>query len=340
MAKEITIPRSGIWSLHSKKDRRWHGRGQYSSLDPDTFPVFVPHEARQAIEELKASLQAEPPDDLMCNCIPYPTPKLTKLFAANAFITTEKQGTFQFLTQTLELVQLSIDLASGMLSFSKPGEEPTHQFPAQFIGLLAQEALHWQWGWVAGERGSMSPVVLKAAQEIRSFGQQHDIPDLTYAEIALGHGDDRPWFSGNYLAMIACHLGKADFYVAMPAPDTPELMMYWIVTAPDVVPEPTNKIERFGLTINEAMTTWRDALSSSDGRKIIRAYAAQKNCTVSEDQNQRMRIDAPAGGHIFIDFEESGGIYGIEFPQEPEPEPKKKHWFKGLLRGKEGNRNN
>jgi hypothetical protein len=338
MAEDVRFPRSGLWNLHSKTDRRWDLQGQYSSFEPDSSPMPLPVEARQALEELAASMGEGPPDDLSCIWRPYPTPRLRKLFDANAFLATEKQGTFHVLTQEMGLGTLNMDLARGELSFSKPGQEPTHRFPAQFIGLLAQEHSCWQWGWVCEERGSMSPAVLKSAREIREFGQQQKVPELTFAEIALGCGDDRPWFNGDYLAMVARHLCRADFSVAAPAPDAPGLVMYWIVTAPDVLPIPRNESARIGHVIREAMADWADALRDSDGRELVRAYAAQKDCTVTEVAERRLRIDSPSGGHIFIDFEESGGISGIEFPPEPEPEPKKVSWFKGLFRGKGGSR--
>src|SRR5438046_9325099 len=114
--------------------------------------------------------------------------------------------------------------------------------------------------------------------------------------------------------------------------------MYWIITAGDVLPKPSNESARMGLVIQEVMANWASALQDSDGREIVRAYAALKNCTVTEEAERRLRIDAPSGGHIFIDFEESGGIYGIEFPPEPQPEPKKVSWFKGLFHGRGGAR--
>jgi hypothetical protein len=51
---------------------------------------------------------------------------------------------------------------------------------------------------------------------------------------------------------------------------------------------------------------------------------------------RRLRIDAPPGDHIFVDFEESGGIYRIVFSPEPKPKSKKASWFKGLSRAKRG----
>ena len=334
MAEEVRIPRSGLWNLHSKQDRRWNLQGQYSAMESGAAPMNMPVEARQALEELTASLGEDPPDDVRIIFRPYPTPSLRRLFNANAFLATERQGALNVLTKEKGLTQLNMDLARGELSFSKPGQAPIHRFPLQFIGLLAQEHSHWQWGWVAEEKGSMNPLILKSAREIREFGLLQQIPEITYAEIALGCGDDRPWFNGDYLATVACHLCKADFSVAAPDPDMPGLIMYWIVTAPDVLPKPHNESVRIGLVIQEAMALWADAFDS-DGRKMVREYAAQKNCTVIDVSDRRLRIESPANDHIFIDLDESGGIYGIELPQKREPVSQKVSWFKGLFQGKE-----
>jgi hypothetical protein len=336
MAEEIRFPSSGLFHLHSKKDRRWNLRGQYAGFASDSFPMPMPGEAREALDALAASLGEEPPDDLRWVCTPYPTPGLRRLFDANVFLVTEKRGAFHVLTQELGLGELNMDLVQGEVSFGKPGQPPSRQFPAQFIGLLAQERSLWQWGWVCEETGSMSPAVLKSVGEIRDFGQQQRIPELTYAEIGLGRGEDRPWFSGDYLATVACHVCKADFWIVAPAPDAPGLLMNWIVTAPGVLPAARDESVRIGHVIGEAMATWADALRGSDGRALVRGYAAQKTCKVTEESERRLRIDSPSGGHIFIDFEESGGIYGIEFPPAPQPEPKKVSWFKGLFGGRGG----
>jgi hypothetical protein len=333
MAEELRIPRSGLWNLQSKKDRRWNLEGQYSAMESGPSPINLPIEARQALEELTASLGEDPPADLSFIFRPYPTPRLRRLFDANAFLATERQGALQVLTKEKGLTQLNMDLARGELSFSKPGQGPTYRFPLQFIGLLAQEHSHWQWGWVAEETGSMNPLLLESARKIREFGHQQQIPEITYAEIALGRGDDRPWFNGDYLATVACHLCEADFSVAAPDPDMAGLIMYWIVTAPDVLPKPRNESARIGLVIQEAMATWVGAFDS-DGRELVRAYAAQKNCMVIEVSDRRLRIDSPAEDHIFIDFDDLGRIHGIELPQKPKPKPKKVSWFKGLFQGR------
>jgi hypothetical protein len=333
MAEEVRFPRSGVFHLHSKKDRRWDLQGQYAGFESDSLPMPMPVEARAALDALAASLGEDPPDDLSWVCLPYPSPGLRRLFDANVFLMTEKKGAFHVLTREMGLGELTVDLARGEISFGKPGQQPTHHFPAQFLGFLAQEQSCWRWAWDS-ENPDSADHLLKSVREIREFGEQKRIPELTYAEIALGSGEDRPWFNDDYLATVACHLCQADFTIAAPSSAAPGLLVFWIVTAPGVLPAARDEALRIGHVIHEAMARWAYALQGSDGRALVRGYAAQKNCKVSEESDRRLRIDAPSGGHIFIDFEESGGIYGIEFPPKPQPPPKKVSWFKGLLGGR------
>jgi hypothetical protein len=331
MADPVIFPGSGLWHLHSKKDRRWNLQGQYALFSPGATSALMPTEARTAIEELVASLGEQPPDDLRCVTLPYPTPKLRRLFEESLFIGTEKQGAFHVLTQERGFSELSVDLATGEIGFGVPGEGPSHHFQAQFIGLLAQENPWWQWGWVCEDTDSMSPTVLRSARAIRAFGQQQEISELTYAEIGLGCGDDRRWFNAYYLAMIACHVCKADFVVALPDQSGPGATMHWIVTAPGVLPKAQRESVRMGYVIKEAMETWGEALGDGNGRSIVRTYAAQKNCLVAEVGDRRLRIDTPSGDYFFIDFETTGQIYGIELPPTLKQESKKASWFNKLF---------
>jgi hypothetical protein len=54
MADDMRFPRSGIWNLHSKTDRRWNVQGQFAAFEPDSSPMPMPVEARQTLEELSA----------------------------------------------------------------------------------------------------------------------------------------------------------------------------------------------------------------------------------------------------------------------------------------------
>jgi hypothetical protein len=333
MADGVRMPRSGVWHFRSKTDPRWNRTGQYSSLVDDP-PRATPTEAREALDELRSSFGESPPADLNCTFLPYPGPKLERLFAQHVFTAVENQSVFQVLSEESGLSEVSLNQDIGELSFGKPGQPATHHLPAQFLGLLAEEPAYWQWAWVFEERGSTSPQVLKSAQVLRDFGRQHEIPELTYAEIALGQPGDRPWFNGDYLALVARHICRADFFIARPAPVVPGLVEYWLVTAPGLLPTPPSEARRIALVIQQAVAHWAPALRGTRGRDVVRAYADQKGCRVSEIGDRRLRLDTPSGEFLFIDFDEAGGIYGIELSPDRQPEPAKASWLGRLFRGK------
>ena len=227
-----------------------------------------------------------PPDDVSVVFRPYPTPRLRSLFDANAFLATERQGALHVLTEERGLTQLNMDLARGELSFSKPEQKPIHRFPAHFIGLLAQEHSHWQWGWVAEEKGSMNPLVLKSAREIREFGHQQKFPELTYAEIALGCGDDRPWFNGDYLATVACHLCKADFYSRRRTETHPDCSCTGSSPLPMCSRKPATSRRTSVGSFSKPWPSGRTPCDSNT-REIIRAYAAQKTSRSPRSPDRR-----------------------------------------------------
>jgi hypothetical protein len=331
MADELRIPRSGVWHLRSKKDPRWNREGQYSSLLGEP-PLAIPTQAQEAVEELRSSL-GSPPDDLQAVSLPYPGPKLKKLFDLNAFAVTERQVALHELTREGGLSEMSIDIRAAEVCLGKPGQAPEYRLPAQFLGFLSLEPPAWQWGWVCEEKGSLGPGALKSVQTVRQYGEQHDISELSYAEIALGTADDRPWFNADYLAMIATHICHADFYISGPVPNAPELVMYWVITAAQVPSQPMSESRRMASAISQTMAAWANAISGSSGREIIRAYANQKRCQLAEVNERRLQIDPPSGEALFVDFDESGAIHGLELPTE-RPEAKKASWLNRLFGGR------
>ena len=152
----------------------------------------------------------------------------------------------------------------------------------------------------------------------------------------LGTADDRPWFNADYLAMVSTHVTGATFYLSGPVADIPELTMYTLVTAPELLTPPPSESRQFGSAVSQAISAWYDALAGPDGRELIRSYADRKGYRVSEVGDRRYRVDTLSGEHLFVDFEESGGIYGLELPELSRPEPAKPSWFGRLFGGKNG----
>jgi hypothetical protein len=348
MAQPIAMPRSGVWMLRSKSDRRWNFQGQYSSSDWwNPSESSWPPEAIDALAQLRGSLGGNPPEDLSCVFLPYPRPQLKRLFESNLLMATETQGALHCLTQERGLSLLGLDREKGEAWFGTPRHEPACRFPAQFLGALDEGNSFWWWGWTAEGTGALNPSVLSAARMLREYGTKHEVPELTYEHIALGIGDDRPWFNAGYLMKIACRLCDADFAIAGGCEERPNLKEIWLVMAPGILPQPESVSKRMFFVIKEAIESWGPDLGGSQARQAVETYARQRNCTVSDwtdremegvSQKQpaggrRMRIDDASGDCIFIDFDESGDIAGMGYPPPRVPQAPRPSWLKRLLGG-------
>jgi hypothetical protein len=266
------------------------------------------------------------------------------LFESSVLEATEANGALDCLTRERGLSILGLDRDRGEIWFGPPGHEPTHRFPAQALGILDEDTSCWYWAWTAEATGALDPRVLNSARTLREYGQAHRVPELTYEFIALGIGDDRPWFNAVYLARIACKLCDADFAIAGATSERPNLKEWWLVNAPGILPQPQSLSRRILFVIKEASETWGPGLAGSQARKAAEAYAQQRNCTVSDWSGRemegvseaapgehRIRIDDPSGDSIYVDFDESGDIAAMGYPPLRSRPPAKPSWFKRLL---------
>jgi hypothetical protein len=349
MAQPFALPRSGVWLVRSKSDRSWKLRGQYFTSDWWDPPASGwPPEAVEAVAQLKAARGVDPPADLTCVYLPYPRGKLKRLFESCVLITTERQGALHCLTQENGLTILSVDRDRGEIEFAKPGQDPVHCYSAQAMGILDEANGHWHWAWAAEATGALNPHALSSARMLHEYGLKHDIPELTYEEIALGLDGDRPWFNTSYLARIACHLSDSDFTIAGGTSETPTWKEIWLVKAPGALAQPANVAIRVFYVIKEALETWGPDLQATQARKAIAAYAQQRGCKVTdfagrkldwapEDRQvveRRIQIEDPAGECIYVDFDEFGAICGMAHPpptQKPVEKPAQKSWLKRMF---------
>jgi hypothetical protein len=337
------MPRSGIWMVRCKSDRRWNLRGQYFSSEWWDPPASSwPPEAIDALDQHRASLGSSPPEDLSCVYLPYPRGKLKRLFSASVLIATERQGALHCLTEESGLTILGLDREKGEVWFGKPGHEPAHRFRAQALGTLDQDNSLWHWAWVAEATGALNRGVLNSAKAMHEYGTKHKVPELTYEQIALGVEDDRPWFNAGYLSKIACHLCDADFVIAGGSSEQPSFKEFWLINAPGVLPQPESVSRRIFFVIREALNTWGPDLGGSPARKAVEAYAKQRNCAVSDWTGQeiewatheqgpgeiRLRIDDVSGGSMYVDFDKSGDITAFECPPPQGQQPAKQSWLK------------
>ena len=291
----------------------------------------MPAEAKQALDEMQAALGSDPPDDLRQAALPYPSAKFKRLFTHHVFSACDAQKAFQELTQNREggLLEVTLNLETGVVSLGHAGRQPDHRIPAQFLGLFDPRDGCWQWGWATAERGGTSPDVFNAVRSLGEYGIKHGIPELSFAQVPLGGKDDRPWFNADYVAMASANVCGADCYVAMPVPGDDVVWSYWLVTAPGLLPRRQRSARQIFAIIQDAVRHWGAALTGNDGRAIIRAYADARGYRVTDDGANRLRIDASSGGNLFVAFDQHGDIAGLDLAWGPESG--KSSWLGRLL---------
>lgn len=125
---------------------------------------------------------------------------LESLFDAHAAASLDKQVALE---QAVGDADWGLDLDAAELSFSNG-----RTFAVQLLGTESHHSETWLWGWANGSIGS--DAILVAAEALRLYGTEHDIPELTCPSLPLERAE------GHYLALIACGLCGADAYYRAP----------------------------------------------------------------------------------------------------------------------------
>jgi len=100
-----------------------------------------------------------------------------------AFASLEAQIVFEEKVGTIE--QWNADLAAGEVTFEAGGT--TRVMKAQVLGSAAPGPQSWLWSWA---NTSISQDATSVAQQLRSYGEQHGVPEFVSAELPLGERDD------------------------------------------------------------------------------------------------------------------------------------------------------
>lgn len=84
------------------------------------------------------------------------------------------------------------------------------RFKIQVIGTESTHSNSWLWGW-ANEASGIPAPMLRAGEETRAFGQQHNIRELTQPSFSLNSR-----VNGHFLSMITSGLCNGDAYYRGP----------------------------------------------------------------------------------------------------------------------------
>jgi hypothetical protein len=101
----------------------------------------------------------------------------------------------------------SFDLGAGTMTFQNGGKRLVS--PVQILGTEADKTRTWLWAW-ANERSGIPAPLLRAASDLRQYGVDTQIPELTDAELAIDRWD------GHALAGCASALSGVPGYYRAP----------------------------------------------------------------------------------------------------------------------------
>jgi hypothetical protein len=94
---------------------------------------------------------------------------------------------------------------AGRLTF-----QPVASFAAQILGTQADHSNTWLWSW-ANTASNIPPALVKAAEALRAYGEQHNIPEFTQPELNVTET-----VNGHCIAMIASMMPQSNAYYRGP----------------------------------------------------------------------------------------------------------------------------
>lgn len=104
-----------------------------------------------------------------------------------------------------------LDLASGVLAFRRPHEEPL-QLQIQALGTESDDSQSWLWAWANTGQG-FSQALLQSALELKALGARDGIAELTSAELPLTRA-----VNGGRISAVASGICRAGCYFRAPYP--------------------------------------------------------------------------------------------------------------------------
>jgi hypothetical protein len=164
---------------------------------------------------------------------------LDRMFEVHAAYSLDKQLALADLLENSK--GWRFDMNSGMISF---GEE--YSFPAQILGTESQGDGTWLWAW-ANTASGIPQKLLKSAEQLRAFGRQHEVPDLTQEELPLAK------VKAESLAMIASGVCKADGFYRGPYPGG---AIYLLLQLPENLKKAGDSAHRVASVFTEVITRY------------------------------------------------------------------------------------
>ena len=183
-------------------------------------------------------------------------------------------------------------LSEGTITFAR-----TISYRIQVLGTEDNVSRTWLWGW-ANDASPIPADLLIAAEQLREFGDEHSISELTVPQQPLDRLD------GHNVGLIACGFADAQAYYRCPYHNG----ALYVLISDSSLYLPTDSEP---LRVQSVITQCLSAFSIEDQPRAIASYLRQKNYSVSESVNM-LNVYRSSMEIMEIEFDHQGRIIEME----------------------------
>lgn len=188
----------------------------------------------------------------------------------------------------------SFSMDSGQVTFGSD-----LSFNVQILGTEADDSQTWLWAW-ANEASGIPAALLKSSNQLRAYGQQHNIHVLTQVEIPL---DDT--HNGHYVSLLASGLLKANGYYRGPYPGG---ALFMLIDDPQFPVDDRDPVQRVVSTFPQLIS----AITVPDHHQAFIGYVQSHQLTLlDQDTPNVVQAQAANGQTIEAKFDSGNRLVNI-----------------------------
>jgi hypothetical protein len=226
------------------------------------------------------------------------SPQLEELWLYHALTTFAKQ---MHLANVLGRHEWLWEARTGLLRLRSEGAPSETRFATQVLGSESQMSETWTWIW-ADNQANLNENLMRAARQLRDFGEKNNIPELCEGEFPLKQAN------GHILSLIACDVVGADAYYSAPFLGGTGFLLIDDEAFP--LSSPLNAAR-----VGEIVRAGVKSLPLRDEKRAVENFFLRMGWQVEDDGAEFFAHDA--GGAIRARFDEARRLLQIEDAAPP-----------------------
>jgi hypothetical protein len=179
-----------------------------------------------------------------------------------------------------------LDLEAGTIRFD------TLQCPVQVIGTESDNTLTWLWAW-ADEQAEVPANLLQSAIQLRTWGAEADVPELTMPSVDLNKAD------GHAIAMISSEVCEASCYYR----DGYEGgAVFFLIFDKTIDSQPSFSRQRLLVRLADLFSRY-----DLTHRNAVLSYLTAKELSPAEQRNT-INCELESGERLIAEFDDAGNL--------------------------------